>query len=193
MFIQRLVAVSCLAVSFAVSAWCSPAANAEVIKYSGPVYTYYDVSGTPEQILRQMQNKGRGGGFGYTEYFISYRYSTALTPRGCYVSGAIVTLRVSILLPRLAGPVTPDLQRRWAAFEPNLRKHEAGHEAIGIAAATEISAALLAIGGQRSCAETKAGAKAAADAILADLSNRDRSYDMQTEHGKTQGAWFNSD
>jgi len=164
--------------------------SARAVEYEGPVYTYYDVFGTPAEIVQQMKMKGRDGAFGYTEYHIDYRFSSAQSPQGCGVTAATVTLHVSILLPRLVGEVSPDLQRSWDAFEPNLRVHEAGHEAIGMTGAKEVETALLAVGGQPNCAATRAAAKAAADAIFAELGNRDQSYDKQTEHGKTQGAVF---
>ena len=175
--------------SLAVLALVLVPVGAYAIEYEGPQFSYYDVSGNPKQIAEEMRSNGRNGHYAHTDYHIDYRFRSTRSPQGCAVTWTEVRLRVAIRLPRLVEG-DADVRRRWSTFEPALRHHELGHEAIALAAAHEIESALLRVHGQPSCPVADSLATARANDILADLRTRDESYDRETNHGRTQGAIF---
>lgn len=164
-------------------------AVARAIDYAGPEYHYYDVSGSATEIAEEMHRKGKDGHFAYTDYRIDYRFRTMPSPKGCAVNWVEVKLQVTIRMPRLVEGGA-EVRQRWSAFEPALRRHELGHEAIGVAAAREIDAALWSVRDQPTCSVADSLATRMANDVLASLKMRDESYDSKTDHGKAQGAIF---
>jgi predicted secreted Zn-dependent protease len=188
MYEQNMVAAK-ICIGLGIALFVLAPGHAWAVDYTGPQITYYTVSGNADDVARQMREKGRAGHFAYTNYQIDYRFTSRPGPGGCAVASTRVSLRVSILMPRLvAGDA--EVLRRWNAFEPALRRHEMGHAAIALTAAEEIELAPLDLPRQPTCPAVDLLAKKTADGILADVGNQDQSYDRQTNHGMAQGAVF---
>jgi predicted secreted Zn-dependent protease len=100
-----------------------------------------------------------------------------------------VTLDVAVTLPRWKPPATAsaDLLKTWQAYSKAVRLHEAGHRAIAERNAREVMAALTPLRGV-SCEKLSDDATRAAEQIVADGRARNRTYDIQTKHGQTQGV-----
>ena len=183
------MAVAKLCIGLGTALFALAPSHSRALDYAGPQFTYYAVSGSAADIARQMHEKGRDGHFAYTDYHIDYRFVTRPTASTCAVASATVLLRVTVLMPQLAG-ADARVRGRWSAFEPALRRHEMGHADNALAAAHDIESALLDIRDQPSCPVADALVKKVADEIFAALKNLDQSYDRKTDHGKTQGAVF---
>jgi len=74
-----------------------------------------------------------------------------------------------------------------AAYLKAVRLHEAGHRTIAERNAREVMAALTPLRGTN-CDKLSGEATRLAEQIVADGRARNRSYDLQTKHGQTQGV-----
>jgi predicted secreted Zn-dependent protease len=101
-----------------------------------------------------------------------------------------VNLSVTLILPRwIPGlPVSPELIQTWNEFLANLTAHEAGHIQIAREAAEETLRRLESMPGYASGPETKRAAEALVSEVIEEFRVRERLYDRQTRHGRTQGA-----
>ena len=102
--------------------------------------------------------------------------------RRCNLAKAKVEFKATVTMPRLAdADAVPDAVRTlWYAFAAALAAHEAGHVRHGHSRVADMKAAIL--------ASDCAGANAAALAVVAETTRRDREYDRETAHGRLQGA-----
>lgn len=125
---------------------------------------------------------------GYTEWFIKWRWRHRFEADGrCRITSVNVALTGSILLPRLQGGTSA----QNAAFDrylTALREHEDGHRRIAEEAARDIERTLLSLPEYSDCTQLNAAANARARARLDAHLERERAYDRDTRHGRTQGA-----
>lgn len=102
----------------------------------------------------------------------------------CRPVDPVVTFKATIVLPRLAddAALPARLRVRWRLYARALETHEAGH----------VRAAYLLVGAitQAIASSNCTGADGAAEALIAQLQERDVEYDRATEHGRNQGAVF---
>ncbi|MGE3643214.1 MAG: DUF922 domain-containing protein [Beijerinckiaceae bacterium] len=124
----------------------------------------YPIRGrTGAELIAQMQANGPKGFWAYTNWYVRW-------DRSCYVR-----LSIRYTLPEWVDKqnAPPELQRTWEHMIDRLRHHELGHGQHGKHAAQEI--------GDSSC-------RNAPHLIVRKWSRKDREYDAQTGHGKTQGV-----
>jgi predicted secreted Zn-dependent protease len=156
---------------------------------------YYDIDGSSAGALRdQIHRLGPKDESGksrdaLTVWSLEWSYGTAQRPDGCVMRDVKVTLDVAVTLPRWKPPATAsaDLLKTWQAYSKAVRLHEAGHRAIAERNAREVMAALTPLRGV-SCEKLSDDATRAAEQIVADGRARNRTYDIQTKHGQTQGV-----
>ena len=156
---------------------------------------YYDIDGSSAGALRdQIHRLGPKDESGksrdaLTVWSLEWSYGTAQRPDGCVMRDVKVTLDVAVTLPRWKPPATAsaDLLKTWQAYSKAVRLHEAGHRAIAERNAREVMAALTPLRGV-SCEKLSDNATRAAEQIVADGRARNRTYDIQTKHGQTQGV-----
>jgi predicted secreted Zn-dependent protease len=148
---------------------------------------YYDVSGvSPDEINASLEAKalttseGRKA-YGGTQYAFNYTFRQSTT-KPCKISQAGVEFRARVILPRLTNEaaVPGDILRRWRAFMAGLEIHEAGHARLAFAQSLKIVAAIEA----SPCGAEREGAWTAISAIKP----LQQAYDLETQHGITQGA-----
>jgi len=128
--------------------------------------SYYTVDGNSVDELRdQMNRNGLKGFWAYTSWYVSWSAA-------CHVS-----LRIVYTLPRWRSrDVAPaELRTKWDKFLASLITHERGHGTHGRNAASEID--------HSRCATNPGN-------IIRRWANQDRTYDITTRHGRTQGAEF---
>ena len=126
----------------------------------------------------------------YTSWQVQWNYWWREQRDGrCQIDLTRTQLHATITLPRLSGGDAQQRQR-FTQYLSALREHELGHYRIGQAAAAEIDAALLQTPEHPSCAELQRQANQRANAILQRHIERERRYDRDTGHGRTQGAWL---
>ena len=166
-----------------------------------PVFTVidvntYEVRGTTEQeVLASMRASGpKSNGadfFGLTETQFAYRYWKNETDDGCTLDQIRVDLGVTITLPRWDAPrdAPYELRRDWTRFESALRRHEDGHREIAEWGGREIYHVLANLR-TPTCAAMDAAARRAAQRLREVSEQRQRRFDQQNGHGRTQGAYW---
>ena len=107
----------------------------------------------------------------------------------CRTEEVRIELRGEMLLPRLKGGSRWQ-QDRFESYLVRLREHELGHFEIGREAARHLEKNLYALAPARSCAQLQSAARAEGARLLAKYEAMGDAYDVQTEHGRTQGAWL---
>ena len=127
-----------------------------------------------------------------TVWYVNWNYQYGTNPYGCYVAGiktwVDVTFRFPKWDPSSTAPVK--LKDEWFRYMEALKAHEDGHKQHGIKAAQEIERAILSMGARNNCDALGAQANALGQRIIKKYEQRDIGYDLQTQHGKTQGATF---
>jgi len=92
-------------------------------------------------------------------------------------------------LPRLVGG-SSEQKQRFETYLSRLREHELGHYEIGREAALELEQQFYALHPAASCGELQSAAREAGARLLPRYEAMGDTYDVQTEHGRTQGAWL---
>lgn len=162
--------------------------------------TYYKINGTTaDQLRAQMNMQGPldhdkqvdGKTSWYVKWSYQWRYDSP-SQNPCYVTSVKVTADVTYLVPEWVNQNqgTPELQTKWNNFSKSLLAHEQDHGKNGKLAATEIEKALKGIQPQSSCKALQDKLEGAAKKILSDHNAWDTKYDIDTDHGKKQGANF---
>ena len=166
-----------------------------------PVFTIIDVNTysvrgrTEQEILTSMRARGpKSGGadfFGLTETQFAYRYWKNETERGCTLDQIRIDLNVTITLPEWIEPrdAPYELRRDWTRFESALRRHEDGHREIAEWGAREIYHVLANLR-TTTCADMDVAARRAAQRLREVSEQRQRRFDDQNGHGRTQGAYW---
>ena len=179
----------------------TPAADSAALARGAPRATiaareqYYDIDGSSAGALRNQINrlgpKDESGKSKDALTVWSVESAYAATQRGdsCVLRDVKVTLDVTVTLPRWKPPATATAQlvRTWQAYLKAVRVHEAGHRTIAERNAREVMAALTTLRGTN-CDKLLGDASNTVERIVADGRARNRAYDVQTQHGQTQGV-----
>ena len=156
---------------------------------------YYDIDGSSAGALRdQIHRLGPKDETGksldaLTVWSVESGYAAAQRGDSCVLRDVKVTLNVAVTLPRWKPPATATAQlvRTWQAYLKAVRLHEAGHRTIAERNAREVMAALTPLRGTN-CDKLLSEASNTVERIVADGRARNRAYDVQTQHGQTQGV-----
>ena len=134
-------------------------------------------------------------------------YRSAMEPLVLYVwdwrrnsDGSVapksVAVRCSakVTLPRLAADVelTAELLAAWEAYQERLTTHELNHLKHLRTVAPSIAERIV-LWGHRHGAITVQKANDIAQGVLLEVKELDRSYDVQTAHGRSEGLWSVTD
>ncbi len=161
-------------------------------------YVYYEIEGaTAEQLRDQMNQFGRKDEYGnhwdaYTEWFITWFYPYAQNADGCSTGEIEVEVEVNFEFPEWNIPANAsrDLISQWDDFLRALQKHEDGHREIAIDAACEILQDINSLPSYPSCLKLDEAVETTTEQILDLYREREKDYDRDTEHGKSQGVSF---
>jgi len=171
-----------------------PAAALEVIRDN---QTYLVRGDNAEEIRASLNHLGptdpaSGRHFdAYTRWFLDWRFDSHGSFNACEITRVWTTLRVTMLLPRHGSPssLPEDLRKEWTAYLQRLSLHEEGHVRIPSDAAREIETALDRLR-RPDCARLEQEANRIGHEILRRAQATERTYDIQTDHGRSQGARF---
>lgn len=159
-------------------------------------YRYYRVIAVPglslrESLFRASPIRENGESFlGHTKWNVYARYWWNEAENGtCTMREVVVTLTSTILLPRLDS-ASPAQRREFDRFIVALDAHEKGHFEHGRGATRALDRALSQMPRMRSCAELEREASRLIRVIIDQYGQKDRDYDAQNNHGRTQGAWL---
>jgi predicted secreted Zn-dependent protease len=82
------------------------------------------------------------------------------------------------------------LKKKWDAYIQSLRRHEDGHEDLGIKAANEIERSIANLEPEETCNDLAETANENGRRIISEYAAREREYDARTNFGEIQGAVF---
>ncbi len=127
---------------------------------------------------------------GNTDWHVSWQYWWNERPDGVCVFTSVQTkVAGTITLPVLSS-ADRSIQNQFNQYVAALRVHEMGHYKFGTDAAREIDRRMIALPPMLSCSRLESEANRLGQQILEDYQARERAYDVNTQHGKTQGAWL---
>lgn len=157
-------------------------------------YEYYDVAANPKQRLAALLNNAspiKEGGktfHGHTKWNIRWSFSFKKNASGeCRLGATNVTLDAKITLPRLVGD-SPAQQQQLERYLIPLKRHELGHYQIAQEAAHAVEQRLASLPGETSCSDMRNAANEAGKQTVNAYNEKNRAYDIETDHGKSQGA-----
>jgi predicted secreted Zn-dependent protease len=159
-------------------------------------YENYIAQAQPGRAVALALNQAspfRPGGQVYhsaTAWFLDWKVRPQPTVDGrCRVGEVRIELHGRMVLPRLTG-ASSGQQRVFDDYLVHLREHELGHFEIGREAARELEREFYALPPARDCSALEAAARYAGARMLPKYEAMGDTYDQQTGHGRTQGAWL---
>lgn len=127
---------------------------------------------------------------GYTKWYVKWNYRWNEAPDGsCRITRVDTSVEGTITLPKLVGG-TGAQRARFDTYLTALRTHEEGHYAFARQAGREIDGKIAALPAMRTCKVLEAEANGLGYRILDTYTTREKQYDRDTDHGRTQGAWL---
>ena len=145
---------------------------------------YYEIHGITAKDIRKDMNQHRLR----TEGFENHDANAICDINWRCGRSPIVTLDITFQMPKWVdySKGSRELQEEWQRFEKSTKIHEEGHRRIAEEYSRAVERRILAEG-------PMIAGKLDTDLndILADCSRKQIEYDNATDHGKTQGAFFN--
>lgn len=124
----------------------------------------------------------------YTTWRVSWQYRWQVESNGdCRIAQVSTSLDTTIKLPRLEGGSVQQ-QEQFQRYLTALNEHELGHHRIGRQAALEVDSQLQAMPAMSDCTRLVTAANKLAHQIVGRFKDDERTYDLVTIHGRTQGA-----
>jgi predicted secreted Zn-dependent protease len=154
------------------------------IEFPKAVVRYYDITGSTEQDLRhQMTAQGPEGYDAFTRWNVRWNWP-GRGEADCRLKEAEVSYEVTVTFPRWmpTAETTPELVAKWNRYVRALADHEQLHVDNVVKRFPAVVAAIR----NATCLT----AEAAAQAALNPIRLFDAQYDLNTDHGRTQGARF---
>lgn len=156
---------------------------------------YYHISGRSVRELRRSMNEKRPKGQTHdalTTWNISWNYSWRPVEGGVVIQNPKVSASIITTLPTWSAPkdADPVLVERWRIFLRALQLHENGHAAIGTQAAQEVEKQLVNLPRQPNAEALKQAIETISQPIIAAAREKEKQFDIKTQHGIKQGARF---
>lgn len=155
----------------------------------------YVVDATSRTALRQQMRAAlarhvEGGGVGRSLQTLTSRYELEPFEGGCRLKDLVVSLDVTIYLPRWepAGDFPRGLDEAWLAMRDALERHELGHRDIAVATARGLLKDLRALPPQPDCPSLETRARKLFFRAQLRHSIRDGAYERRTRNGIAQGV-----
>ena len=147
------------------------------------------VSDLPAALNRNTTN---GQYHAYAYWNVSWRYQYDTSGAQCKLASSTVTLKTELLMPELMNnwPVDEDTRDIFQLYQHNLLTHEYGHLDFGRTAANDIHKWLNSGQQANSCSELSNKLNQRAKLIIDEQGQLDDTYDENTQHGRTQGAYI---
>lgn len=133
--------------------------------------------------------------YGETQWNINPRYRFRKLSGGCYVNERTVELSIIFTLPELEdeAAIPPGLQLQFNLFYNALYQHELGHKELGLKAANEVYELLSEPNIFSDCGALQLNVNDEIRAVISKYQRLNQQYDIDTQHGKTQGAVIQND
>ena len=158
-------------------------------------YRFYDVHFIVGQSIAAAifaASPIRDGGrtfHGYTKWHLSWRFTWRDNNATCTINKVNTAVTASITLPNFISPPA-NAKKVLDDYLIALRQHELGHFELAKDAAERIDTAIRTLPAMASCKLLESAANALGNRILEGVQRKEKQYDADTQHGKTQGAWL---
>lgn len=159
-------------------------------------YGHYEAKASPGRSLAEILNdsspfRPQGKVFhSATGWNVDWQFQTRSLPDGkCRIVRVATHLSGHIDLPKLVD-ADAGIEARFDGYLRALRVHELGHFAIGKEAAVAVDRKLRALPVMPSCEALESTARDLGARILGEYEAKGNRYDVETGHGRTQGAWL---
>lgn len=169
-------------------------ASAEVSEHLD--YLYYTANADPDHSLLSILDKASSIRVdnriyhGLTKWHVKWNYRWFEKPDGgCKITRVTTKYTSTITLPELTGGDARQ-QELFNHYVSALRTHELGHYDIGKQAADMIDNGIASLPEMSSCKELEATANGLGYQTLDEYRDKEKQYDADTGHGKSQGAWL---
>ncbi|MEM8675835.1 MAG: DUF922 domain-containing Zn-dependent protease, partial [Cyanobacteria bacterium P01_G01_bin.67] len=131
---------------------------------------------------------------GYTSWYVNWRFGWRQKNGLCKISSVNTKLDIGYTMPRLPQQYQVDstVRNAFDRYYSVLFEHEQGHKDSGLYAAREIERELKSLGSFHNCQKLETAANQKAHKIIKKYNERDRNYDLQTQHGRLQGVDLNN-
>lgn len=126
-----------------------------------------------------------------TRWTLQWRFDSRSSFNSCEIARTWTSLRVTMQFPSHGKPssLSEALRQEWTTYLQRLSQHEEGHVRIPSDAARDIETALDRLR-RPDCPSLEQEANRVANEILQRAQATERNYDIQTDHGRSQGARF---
>jgi predicted secreted Zn-dependent protease len=162
----------------------------------GPDYSYYIATAVPRESLQSILDAAspihRNGRvfYGHTEWHVQWTMSWSKETDGpCKMTKVTTQITANIILPKLVN-ATPTQQIRFNALLSALRVHELGHYDFAKEAATDIENEIISMPEMVTCAALEVAADDLGNRTLSEYEMKESKYDLETDYGRSQGAWL---
>lgn len=155
---------------------------------------HYIVTGTNLAQIRQSMEQARpwkdAEYLGRTDWRIDWRYEVESSANGCRCKSFTTQTTILITLPRWTPPAGTDeaVVQSWKKFINALGEHELGHARLALAALAELHKRVKDIASQPDCPGLRQKIDDTARRVIDEHRQRDRDYDVKTNHGATEGV-----
>ncbi len=157
--------------------------------------TWYDVRGsTPEEVRQSLIERGPKDEFGkrrfaYAEWSIHWNWKLDKN-KNVDLSTVTISCEGTLVLPRFipAADAPPELRSEWDRYLDRLMRHEEQHLAHPERNAFLIIKRLKAAKAKDGDLSLKRAQKIVQNVIY-HIREMDRIYDLETNHGKSEGTW----
>lgn len=163
---------------------------------------HYIIRGrTADALLSEMLAKGPPATFepgkryfARAEYSVGWSYRFKPSPDGCALTEFDVSVDTTYTYPLWEDreEAGDRLNAYWDHFLSRIEIHERGHGDRALGTGVDVAKALKALAPAVTCDALEAEIGAAAKATMKIGEKKQRDYDRETNHGQTQGAWFNA-
>lgn len=132
--------------------------------------------------------------YGSASVHVKWSYTYRERASACRVDTANVSLEITLRMPEWQPQREPPraLQAKWQAFHDALTQHELRHRQFGVEAARAIRGVFDGLSAP-SCDALHASVDRKTGEVMATLTQVNRDYDLETSHGRTEGAWWQAD
>ena len=178
-------------------ATAEPAADVKVVESVST--TTYAVSGSSGSELRSSLNASGPVAVddnrrydAVTNWSMQWSFRMRNDGVACTLTTATIQITITTVLPELSSPddLSTDLLARWQRYLDALRGHESGHVARELDGARTLKSLLEQTPPAPTCPELGRQLNVLGEDEVDKIRASDSAYDVETRHGRTQGAVF---
>jgi predicted secreted Zn-dependent protease len=128
-----------------------------------------------------------------TDYSLFWQFTFHEDNSGCSIGSANTKVIITYTMPMLEDGlnINKATKDQWDTYYNSLKIHENGHAKLGMQAAEEIQWAIInTLPPMQDCLELAKAANSLGESIANKYHNDNIRYDFDTDHGRSQGAFF---